>query len=617
MIPGTKHESTSTARVNLMPGHKARPDVLQRNSLSKTAARQTFSKFVERKKFSGHNRRVVACNLKHPQCIENVAASDHLTCLSTPATKSEFTLSVNAVRLVLQKATDSRQSECNLMSNPQQPMPEDPSADADTHPHSEAQRPRSTNRRPSRWLILFKPKVGIPLAILIVLATIFWKCIDSHLSSIPPVDAPFDIDAFCSETIPDSENAFVEYRKAFELFVESSETATSGYSNDKELMAGRFDKASDEVLAWLDANDAAFKVWLDGTKKPSGSFVPRSDVTFDSVAYLRTAMSLSRLATLNAGRLLHEKKPKEAWKVLHATFRFSRHVGQNGILRERYAGTAAMPLASLGIVAWAHDSATTAADIDRAIEVLSRDYAEMTSPYSDAFKLEYIASRKLLSTDTTGGWLSDPRPRSESPILRGLSQSQRSALLLDLVLRNHLAGIDQDLSTGPSLLPDDFRLFDLEASPTQPVSGIELAELISQPMAMQLPAELPKATNALKSRSIQEIYQATMLAVLCIEHFVREEGHLPATIEETCDESRRELIIDPFHPGNQPLIYRSNPEFAVVYTLGYDGIDSQQPLLPPPGTSTTLIERLSRYGRTEGFRIPLLRRHFEHDELPH
>ncbi|MFT5328156.1 MAG: hypothetical protein ACI8P0_006068 [Planctomycetaceae bacterium] len=472
------------------------------------------------------------------------------------------------------------------------------------------------NRRTPRWLVFLKPKVGIPLAILLVLVAIPLAIRSWRITSLPPIDEPFDVEAFCSVTIPDNENAFVEYRKAFELFVESSETATSGYRNDKELMAGRFDQASDEVLAWLDANDAAFNVWLEGTTKPSGSFVPRSDVTFNSVAYLRTAMSLSRLAPLKAGKLLHENQPKEAWKVLHATFRFSRHVGQNGILRERYAGTAAMTRASLGIVAWAHDPSTTAEDIEHAIEVLSKDYAEMTSPYSDAFKLEYIAFRKLLSTDKSRGWISDPRPRNDSPLLLGLSQSQRSARVLDLVLGNHLAGIEQDLATAPPLLPDDYRLFDLKASSAQPVSGIELADLISQPMATQLPAELPKARNAVTSRSIQEVFQATTLAVLCLEQFVREEGNFPATIEEACDVGRRELIIDPFHPGNQPLIYRANDDFAVVYTLGYDGVDSQVPLLPPHGTSTTLIERLPRYSATEGYRIPLLRRDIEHDEQP-
>ena len=60
---------------------------------------------------------------------------------------------------------------------------------------------------------------AITLAILIVLAAISLAIRCWRISSLPQIDEPFDIEAFCSATIPDDENAFTEYQDAFKLLV--------------------------------------------------------------------------------------------------------------------------------------------------------------------------------------------------------------------------------------------------------------------------------------------------------------------------------------------------------------------------------------------------------------
>jgi hypothetical protein len=78
----------------------------------------------------------------------------------------------------------------------------------------------SGDRRAPWWLVLLKPKVGIPLAVFLVLAAIPLGIRSWRISSLPHIDEPFDVEAFCSVTIPNEKNAFVEYREAFDLFVE-------------------------------------------------------------------------------------------------------------------------------------------------------------------------------------------------------------------------------------------------------------------------------------------------------------------------------------------------------------------------------------------------------------
>ena len=105
------------------------------------------------------------------------------------------------------------------MSTPHLPSQEDSSVYSNSDQQSHARPILSSEHRPPKWLILFKPKVGIPLAILLMLAAIPLAIRNWRISNIPQIDEPFDVEAFCSVTIPDEENAFVEYREAFALFV--------------------------------------------------------------------------------------------------------------------------------------------------------------------------------------------------------------------------------------------------------------------------------------------------------------------------------------------------------------------------------------------------------------
>lgn len=494
------------------------------------------------------------------------------------------------------------------MSNPQQPSPEDSSADADTHPHSDAQPPRSTNRRPPRWLILFKPKVGIPLAILIVLASIPLAIRSWRISSLPPIDEPFDVEAFCSVTIPDKENAFVEYKQAFKLLVDFS-GKREDWESYKRMANGNWADAPSSFPAWIKTNDSAFKIWLKGTAKPSAMFMPRDQIDYDKVDYITKARSLVRMAMLRAGMHIRDGNTVEAWQILHAAFRFSRHLSQHGLHTERTAAIGLVPLISPVVLTWAHHANTSVADIEYAITALSRDFRSMTAPFSYTLKNEYLAARNCLRNLRRDTWIFTNEATIDAALIFLLGEPEYSEKLLDLVLANQLAECDTNPLPKMKVFPSDSRLFDVPAVPGKRISGVELAGLLNKVSAIEFEAGFVWIEHSIDALNIEQTYQALMLAGLSIEAYVRRNGEFPHSLEEFSTLNETGQLVDSHHLRSENLTYRASKEFAVVYSLGNDGFDDGHSPAPANDEKQNSWSRLVNSDqRFEGYRIPLWRR---------
>lgn len=494
------------------------------------------------------------------------------------------------------------------MSIPSKRLTDDSSANASTHPHSGKSPVLPTDRRPPRWLLLFKPKVGIPLAILIVLASIPLAVRSWRISSLPHIDEPFDVEAFCSVTIPDEENAFVEYREAFDLFVEFPNPSPH-WNSYWDMVKGDWTDAPPALVAWILSNDRAFDVWLKGTEKPQAIFVQRSDVDFAAIDYTSSGRSLARFALLRVGRHLRDGNTDEAWKILHAAFRFSRHVGQHGIVQERWTGIAILSMVCEGLLSWAHHPNTTADDLDHAIDVLSRDFASMTSPFSETLKYEYLASQNSLRTLGLDSWVFTESSVVDSVLIFVMGEPEYSEMLLKLVLDNQLAGIDEATVKRPSLVAGNDSIFDLPALPGKRISGVELAALQFQISAIGVQTGFPLMGNSLFAFKFEQIIQSAILASLSVEAHVRRHGEFPASLEEFPESFAAGLFTDPCHPSGGNLIYRGNGNFAVIYSLSADGIDDAHSVAPPddkPPNSWSQLRHKDSMS-LEGYRIPLWR----------
>ena len=493
------------------------------------------------------------------------------------------------------------------MSSEQKPSLENSSADTNAHQEPATSSPQSIDRRPPRWLILFKPKVGISLAIFLVLAAIPLAIRSWRISSLPQIEKPFDIEEFCAVTIPDEENASIEYRKAFKLLVPFP-GKREDWNSYRALAHGNWDDAPSAYSSWIKANNPAFNLWLKGTAKPSAMFTPRRDIDYFQVDYISDARSLVRIAMLRAGLHLRDGNTVKAWQTLHAAFRFSRHLGQNGIHTERTAAVGLVAIISSVVQTWSHHVNTSAADIDNAISILSRDFRTMTSPFSRTLKHEYLAARQCLKTLRQNSWVFTNEPMIDSAVLFVLGEPEYSERLLDLVLANQLSECDTNPLSKTKIVPSDSRLFDISAVPGKRISGVELAGLLKPVSAIELEAGFVSIEHSIVALNLEKTYLNLMIAGLSIEAYVRRNGRFPASLDEFSTLSDAGQFADPFHPRSENLTYRAGREFAVVYSLGVDGFDDGHPPTPKSDKQQNSWSQLENSDqRFEGYRIPLWR----------
>ena len=490
------------------------------------------------------------------------------------------------------------------MSQQPQPSPEHVSSDDSQKSKDAAALP---NRSSPRWLVFLKPKVGIPLAILLVLVSIPLAYRSWRISSLPPIDEPFDVKAFLAETVTDEENAFVEYRRAFAMLVDYS-GPSNVWDSYHERMEGRWDDVPSDFEPWFKANESTLEMWLEGTKKPKGCFTPRRKFTIVPPDYPSDARTLARLAVLKAGKLTHDGNVKESWELLHGAFRFSLHVGQSDTLIERLTAAGIQPLIHLGLCAWAHHPKTTAADLERASDALSNDYCTLTRPLSVTLKTQYVIAKPMVPLVNQGIGVFHDNSTVEFAYMFVIGEPQFSELALKHVLANQLEGVDDDLSTRPPFVPGSNCLFDLPLSASRPLSGADLEKTMIPVPAIDLLAGLPQLKLIIAVRDHESLRHSSLLAVLAIERFVRRNGRFPASLEECSQIVDSERFSDPYQTANRPLIFRANADYAVVYSLGTDGVDDAYPVEPPDGNQQSSITRLSHLGHTfEGYRIPLWR----------
>ena len=128
----------------------------------------------------------------------------------------------------------------------------------------------SKNNEPSilwRWITtLLKPKVGIPLAILLAIVLAPFAIRGHRLAAVPDIGPPFDVNRFVSTEIPDSENAYVEYQKASLLLTSSHKSHHRLPEEELEsALTNGWDAASDEIREWVNKNRPALDQWKLGT----------------------------------------------------------------------------------------------------------------------------------------------------------------------------------------------------------------------------------------------------------------------------------------------------------------------------------------------------------------
>jgi hypothetical protein len=394
--------------------------------------------------------------------------------------------------------------------------------------------PRQMSRRPRRrWgAVVFFALVGVTC-----FAT--WRA--TSLRGLPDIGDPFDVNEFLSVSIPDEENAWTYYRKATELLTKEPVVTTPSTAKPED---------DPTILKWLNENQVALKLWLEGSKREKAVYIHPREINFETL--LPAAQKLRSIARLG----LYEGTSREskgdlagAWEIYKAGLRSSRHCGARGTLIERLVGIAIHSIYASRVTSWSLNPKLDAKTLKQAladVEALEK----LTPPYSDQLKVEYLTIARALelgpvklaeltAPSSVPGQTPDNFKAGAIGSLFSVvnfftREPERSRRVTRLVFANWLSAADlprstrakRSIKTGAT----DLFLVENPANPALfPLTPEELAPWISSSVFVKL--LIPSMTAVDRAITRDESTAAALLVHLAEQAALRETGVFPESPE--------------------------------------------------------------------------------------
>jgi hypothetical protein len=228
----------------------------------------------------------------------------------------------------------------------------------------------------------------ICLAVVAGVLAIRWL---NSLNGLPDIGDPFDVEAFRTFRLPDDQNAFTFFRRAWNA-VEPNIYYLPGSS-----------ETIPEFRAFVAANRPAVELIIkgaeqvDGISGPVGEPLPEeNNADLASTYPLRASRAWMIGIMLTEGTLREERGDMAgAWDCYRAVLRMMVHVQRRERLKDRVRVTLWLPVLQKHVATWAADPRTTIPQVRRALE---EAVACRPRPEWDAFtlKIEYLDLMRFL-----------------------------------------------------------------------------------------------------------------------------------------------------------------------------------------------------------------------------
>jgi hypothetical protein len=429
----------------------------------------------------------------------------------------------------------------------------------------------ATSDRPKwgHWTWWLQPKVALPPTLFVLLLASPFLVRNWHLSQVPDIADPFDVEAFLSETVDDTDNAFVDYHAAQALLVPESSLTTE---QRNELDWG-WEKTSAGVQAWVDANSPALNRWRIGTEKTDAIDGDLRNDPWLSLPEVTPARDLSQLAWLQGEREQSAGHLAEAWRWYRAVMRYSRHVAQRKDCIGRTLGSSLHASTAKRIIAWAGDPRTTAEQLQIARHQLDEDF-QLTRPFSELLKVSYCDlpkyARLYEDLKLSPAFGSGSSSWSDSPWIRYcLGQPELTVRYNKLIIENWLCGgeLPRRLQHRIGLSSD--AVLDLKA-PGSAISGSQLIRML--PLSEHSIASFSDTRDYVDLELARQ--EALRLSLACQLWFRRHQT-FPSHPEELVPEFLRELPVDPFNKLGEPIRYLQDGENVIIYSIGQNETDDR------------------------------------------
>ena len=409
------------------------------------------------------------------------------------------------------------------------------------------------------------------------------------LAGVPAIAEPFDVAEFARWDVPANQDAFTEYR----LAVGMHERITADLRLRSRTEPTNFDvvseqgwSAADEPLKeWLELHREALTVWKKGTAKQQGMSQAPDQLTFDSILIsIREMRSFVRMAMLEEERCIHEGRFDEAWRWARAANRSGGHTSYRGSLIQGLVGIAIHASSMAGMARWAERPEVTSEQLKSALADVKSDYRLYELP-SNVLKAEYLALRNTLRSRSWIQFVDVPSFVDQTSPVTGVAMKMlywvvgEPELTLRIsrhVLANQLSEIDKPLRERRKLASLGLvMLFDPDPAAPRLPGQLDPARIDRAINRSLVSRSGLRATQQFDQGVLRQMAkQAAIEVLLAAQAYRRDHGEFPETLLSLVPNYLDEVPSDPFNPKGGPMLYRRDePEKAVVWSLGSDGID--------------------------------------------
>lgn len=438
--------------------------------------------------------------------------------------------------------------------------------------------PTENNRR--SWLaILLNPYVAIPVLVVCLLlsAPILFRAY--KIAGVIDPGTPFDVEEFVSYTVPDAENAFVEYRRASSMLIPWLISSDKLDSDEVETAMERgWGDASEAVRQWVVENRPALDEWKLGTAKDKALYIdPRSVDFAEMLEVTQNLRAFGRLVKIETSRLEGEGHLDEAWEWHRAAFRCSRHTGQFGTMTERLVGIVMHTIAIDGISRWSGEPNLTSSQLKRAIEQLQADY-ELTALTSNMFKMDYVSqinSIKNYGAQELAEFM-DLSPNLGAFGMWVFGEPDLYQMVLNLAMDNWLSQVDKPFAERAPLDSGTIGVYDrADAGPTISGRYVATPDEINHAVGKSLLARslLSGVYRVDESVVRERARQRTLLLALAAQAYQRDHNEFPATANAVVAEYLDRIPTDPFGDGIETIQYRRDEQGCTVWSTGPNQLD--------------------------------------------
>ncbi len=439
----------------------------------------------------------------------------------------------------------------------------------------ESKTSNDVTRRRSWMVTLLRPKFAIPIFLLLLLIASPFLIRAWNVHQVPNFPEPFDVEAFRNLTIPDEDNAFVEYRLASEMLVESDDPEL--LDQVERVLEFGWSVEAPAAKAWLEANQEGLELWKSGSDKPDALYVPPSEYHFNTQLHaVQSAGFFTRLALLQAEKVLFEETPSRSWAWYRMSANSSRHVGMRGGIIERLVGVAMLNATAPSMTNWSIDPRVTKQELLNARQELETIVARTPQP-SVIFVVEYLfATNTIQEVMKSDGKVDfediESFPHAPYPRLMRwmIGEPDTSILLLNGWHLHQARFIDLPAYLRPEfdeyhfLYDDGADLLKLDRNFTPEKFRNALAHSLAGPF-------LPALNKSLKAYDRERVHFDCLRVALAAQAFHREHQRFPTELDELVPEYLPEVPID-WYSGD-PLLYRLDADGAIVYSVYVDQFD--------------------------------------------